>query len=145
MQATRTTHVQATQTTHVQATVRPPGSTCLRSRGQKPRVDIFWSGEVPGMSFLWIGVRPGVLLPCIVRLVCGVGWKRLEEIPKWCRRPVAPPPQWESVGYNLNFSFIMPVNVFQVEITKSGVACHPGSCVPTNSSCSSFQRDPSPP
>ena len=35
-----------------------PGSTGLRSRGQKPRVDIFWSGEVPGMSVLWIGVRP---------------------------------------------------------------------------------------
>ena len=32
------------------------------------------------MSVLWSCVRPGVLLPCIVRLVCGVGWRRLEEI-----------------------------------------------------------------
>ena len=58
----------------------------------------------------------------------------------------APPDNGSPLAiYNLNSSVIMPVNVFQVEITKPGVACNPGSCFPTDSSCCSFQRDPSPP
>ena len=70
---------------------------------------------------------------------------RSEEIPRWCRQQVVPPPrQWEPIGYNLDSSVIMPGNVFQVEIAKPGVGCNPGSCFPTDSSCGSFQGDPSP-
>ena len=80
-------------------------------------------------------MRPGVLLLCVG--LGGVDRRRSEEIPRWCRQQVVPPPTVgvHSFGYNLDSSVIMPGNVFQVEIAKPGVGCNPGSCFPTDSSC----------
>ena len=69
-----------------------PGSIGPLFRWRGPRACTFWNGEVLGMCAPWICVRPGALLLRIGRHVFGAGWRKLKEIPGWCRPRVAPPP-----------------------------------------------------
>ena len=60
-------------------------------------------------------------------------------------RKLRSPPQWESIGYNLDPSVVVPVDVVQVEIAEAGVGGYPGPSFPANSGCGPFQRNPSSP
>ena len=74
----------------------------------------------------WICERPGALLLHIGLPVGGAGWMKLKETLRWCRRPPSsPPPEWESIGYNLdpsvrNFQKVSHI-IFHDTLTRNHV------------------------
>ena len=55
---------------------------------------------------------------------------------------VGPPPQGQAIGYDLDPSVILAVEVFEVEVDQAGVCCYPCPRFPAYAGCCPFHGPP---
>ena len=114
----------------------PPGSTCLPLPILRPPICSVGCGEILGMSrrAAPAKVPPPVALGTPSRVS---GDTRVVSTASWF-----PPPQGQAIGYDLDPSVILAVEVFEVEVDQAGVCCYPCPRFPAYAGCCPFHGPP---
>ena len=96
------------------------------------------SGYVRSLDFACVLERCSCVLAGTSSGLAGGSQRRYQG---GVNRELRSPPQWKSIGYNLDPSVVVPVDVVQVEIAEAGVGGYSGPSFPANSGCCPFQRN----
>jgi hypothetical protein len=119
----------------------PPGSTCLPLPILRPPICSVGCGEVLGMFALSCDEHPAelprrrspvALAPLLASVVIRGSYPLR----------VGSPPQGQAIGYDLDPSVILAVEVFEVEVDQAGVCCYPCPRFPAYAGCCPFQGPP---